>query len=389
MGQRAGKLTVRHAGTPGEVFRVFAKLGCTSFGGPVAHTGYFRVELVERRGWVDEAGYADLVALCQFLPGPTSSQVGFALGLRRASWRGGLAAWAAFTGPSALLLVAFGFGANLLPVAGAAHGLALVAAAVVAQAVWSMSRSLCPDRPTATIAAAACGLALLAPASWSQIAAIALSGVAGLALCRGNRPAGGEISGFAVADRFGGGCLLAFAVLLGLSMAFPDGLAASFYRAGALVFGGGHVVLPLLHEALVRPGWVQEGAFVAGYGATQAVPGPLFAFAAYLGTIIAGWAGAVVALISIFLPGLLLVAGALPFWSRLHRKPMAFAALRGANAGVVGLLGAALYDPVWTGAVRGPGDVAVALSGFVLLAVWRVPPIAVVALGVTAGLAWS
>ena len=315
------------------MFRAFLKLGCTLFGGPIAHLGYFRTEFVQRRGWIGEAGYAELVGMCQFLPGPASSQVGFALGLMRAGWLGGLAAWTGFTLPSAILLAPFALGAARLAIPGVAHGLGLVAVAAVAQAVWGMARSLCPDRATATIAAAACVFALLAPAAWGQIVAIALSCVAGLVVCRGERQEAADVLAVGIQTWAAIGCLGAFGGLLALSVAFPHGIAAAFYRSGALVFGGGHVVLPLLHGAVVTPGWVSEGAFVAGYGATQAVPGPLFTFAAYLGAAIAGLGGAILALIAIFLPGLLLVAGALPFWSRLRRaqgrSPRCAASTRG------------------------------------------------------------
>jgi chromate transporter len=369
------------------VFRAFLRLGCTSFGGPIAHLGYFRAELVERRRWIDDAGYADLVGLCQFLPGPASSQVGFALGLIRAGWPGGLAAWAGFTLPSAVLMAAFALLARRLPLAGLAHGLALVAVAVVAQAVWSMARALCPDRERASIAVGACAAALLLPAGWAQIGAIALAGVAGLALPRPADPGGRDAPPAAPPVPAAIACLGLFAVLLALSLLLPTRFAAAFYRSGALVFGGGHVVLPLLSDAVVLPGWVPRASFLTGYGATQAMPGPLFTFAAYLGAVIAGWRGAIVALVAIFLPGLLLVAGALPFWARLRRRPAAVAALRGVNAAVVGLLAAALYDPVWTSGVRGPADFVMALTGFALLTAWRVPPVVVVALGVAAGLA--
>ncbi|HEX2147829.1 MAG TPA: chromate efflux transporter [Pseudorhizobium sp.] len=382
-----------------EVFRVFLKLGVTSFGGPIAHLGYFRDELVVRRRWIDEAGYADLVALCQFLPGPASSQVGFALGLLRGGSLGALAAWVAFTLPSALLLVAFALAAASFEGAigqGLLHGLKLVAVAVVAQAVWGMARSLTPDQPRTAIALAAVVIVVAAAGSAGQIAAIAAGALAGLVLCRQGLATEDRHLSFRVPRRIGILCLLSFFVLLlGLpllaSVAQMQGLslADSFFRAGALVFGGGHVVLPLLQAEVVAPGWVSDNAFLAGYGAAQAVPGPLFTFAAYLGTVMGpapnGILGAMIALIAIFAPGFLLLLGVLPFWDRFRRRPLAQAAMRGANAAVVGILGAALYSPVWTGAILSPYDFALALAGFLLLVVWKVPPWVVVVLTALGG----
>jgi len=393
----------RGAGPALEVLATFARLGVTCFGGPVAHLGYFRAEIVERRRWIDEQAYADLVGLCQFLPGPASSQTGFALGLMRGGYLGGLAAWAGFTLPSAILLVLFAYGAPGLSGsaagAGLLHGLKLVAVAIVAQAVWGMARSLCPDRARASIATLALVLALFAPTSLGPVGAIALGGLAGLRVCRAapGAAAGAPPQALAmpVSRRAGIGFLALFAALLllvPLLRGLGTGVALfdAFYRSGALVFGGGHVVLPLLRDAVVTPGWMSDGTFLAGYGATQAVPGPLFTFAAYLGATIQGpWGGpvgAVIALVAIFLPGLLLLMGVLPFWGELRARPRAQAALRGVNAAVVGLLGAALYDPVCTGAVLRPSDLAVALAGFVLLVVWRAPPVLVVGLGALAGL---
>ena len=387
-----------HRGRPGEVFLTFLKLGLTSFGGPIAHLGYFRDEVVTRRRWVDEASYADLVALCQFLPGPASSQVGFALGLMRAGPLGALAAWLGFTLPSALLLVLFAFGAAALdgPLAqGVLHGLKLVAVAVVAQAVFGMARSLTPDRQRAAIAVLAAGLVVIGGGPWGQVGAIALGALAGLWLCRG----GGILTAapdFPVSRRFGIAALSLFVVLLlGLPLlaGLGQGVALfdAFYRAGALVFGGGHVVLPLLEAEVVGSGWLGADAFLAGYGAAQAVPGPLFTFAAYLGAVLTpapnGLAGAAIALVAIFIPGMLLLVGALPFWNGLRRWPSAQAAMRGANAAVVGLLGAALYDPVFTGAVLSPRDFVLALAGFVALVAWKAPPwIVVAALALAGGL---
>ncbi|ULR45479.1 chromate efflux transporter [Rhizobium sp. K102] len=376
-------------GSPFEVFRVFLKLGLTSFGGPIAHLGYFRDELVVRRKWIDEAAYADLVALCQFLPGPASSQVGFSLGiLRGRGLVGGLAAWCGFTLPSAIMLFAFALGAAAFtgPVAeGLLHGLKLVAVAVVAQAIWGMAKSLTPDRERAGIALAAVAIVVFVGGSLGQIGAIALGAAAGLVLCRADAPALAGRLGFPVSPRAGAIALILFAAffLVPPFLANATGhqgiaLFDAFYRSGALVFGGGHVVLPLLQVEVVAPGWVTNETFLAGYGLTQAVPGPLFTFAAYLGTVMTpapnGWAGAVIALVAIFLPGLLLVYGMLPFWDGLRTRPAMQAAMRGANAAVVGILGAALYSPVWTSAVLSPQDFALALTGFLLLTVWKAPP---------------
>lgn len=388
-------------GSPGEVFRVFLKLGLTSFGGPIAHLGYYREELVVRRRWIDEAGYADLVALAQFLPGPASSQVGFALGLLRGGPSGALAAWAAFTLPSALALLLFAWSATAFhgPIGtGLLHGLKLAAVAVVGQAVWGMARSLCPDKERASIAVAAVLAVVFVGGSLGQIAAIALGGLAGLTLCRDG---GGAVVGrldFPLSRRQGALLLAAFfALLIGLPLLVAAGsgqtiaLIDSFYRAGALVFGGGHVVLPLLEVEAVRPGWVGADEFLAGYGATQAVPGPIFAFAAYLGAVMGpepnGLPGAAICLVAIFLPGLLLMAGALPFWDDFRSRPAAQAALRGTNAAVVGVLAAALHDPVWTAAIVTPTDFALALAGFVLLTAWRAPSwLAVLAMALAAAL---
>jgi chromate transporter len=398
-----GEQTGSAKGTAAEVFGAFLKLGLTSFGGPIAHLGYFRNELVVRRKWIDEEGYADLVALCQFLPGPASSQVGFALGLLRAGFAGAFAAWAAFTLPSALLLSVFATAANVFqgPIgAGLLHGLKLVAVAVVAQAVWGMARNLTPDRPRATIALAALLIVVFTSSAFGQIAAIAAGALAGVVLCRQSMAANAGRLSFRVSRRIGFLCLIAFFALLAL----PPFLAAiggwhgiemfdAFYRSGALVFGGGHVVLPLLQAAVVDKGWIDADAFLAGYGAAQAVPGPLFTFAAYLGAIMAlspnGLAGAVLALIAIFLPGLLLLVGTLPFWDDFRRHALAQAAMRGAGAAVVGILGAALYNPVWTSAVLRPYDFAMAIGGFVLLTVWKAPPWTVVIVMCMAGVGLS
>ncbi|OAE41763.1 chromate efflux transporter [Agrobacterium tumefaciens] len=383
--------SLRH-GTPGEVFAAFLKLGVTSFGGPIAHLGYFRDELVVRRKWIDETAYADLVALCQFLPGPASSQVGFALGLLRAGPLGALAAWTAFTLPSAILLVLFATVAASIdgPVGtGLLHGLKIVAVAVVAQAVWGMAKSLTPDRERASIALAAIVCVVFVAGAFGQVLALAVGAVAGLVFCRADAAGQASHLSFRVPKTVGYVSLASFALLL----VFLPLLAASdasqglslfdaFYRAGALVFGGGHVVLPLLQSEVVSNGWVTKDAFIAGYGATQAVPGPLFTFAAYLGAVVGpqpnGLAGAAIALVAIFLPGMLLLVGALPFWEGFRKRLLAQAAMRGANAAVVGILGAALYDPVWTSAIFTAKDFTLALAGFILLTVWKTPPWAVV-----------
>jgi chromate transporter len=385
----------------GAIFRVFLRLGLTSFGGPIAHLGYFRREFVERRQWLGESAYADLVALCQFLPGPASSQVGFAVGLLRGGLAGGLAAWAGFTLPSAIALTLFALGAGAItgPAGlGALHGLKVVAVAVVAQAVWGMARALCPDRARASIAVLATLVVFSAATAAGQIGAIVLGGVLGLWLCReGTASAEGALP-VTVSRPVAWACLAAFFLLLpGLPLAVRLGAGhaiavfEAFYRAGALVFGGGHVVLPLLEAAVVTPGWVSESAFLAGYGAAQAVPGPLFTFAAYLGAVMglppSGWAGAALCLVAIFLPGLLVLVGALPFWNAFRRRTWAQSAMRGVNAAVVGILLAALYSPVWTSAVLGPPDFALALVAFVLLTVWQAPPWIVVALTAAGGAA--
>jgi chromate transporter len=387
-------------GRVSEVFTAFLKLGLTSFGGPIAHLGYFRNEFVDRRKWLDDSAYADLVALCQFLPGPASSQVGFSLGILRGNGLlGGFAAWFAFTMPSALILFAFAMGAAAFtgPVAeGFLHGLKLVAVAVVAQAIWGMSRSLTPDRARAGIALAAVAIVVMLAGSFGQITAIALGACAGLWLCRGDvAPVSGHLN-FPVSRRGGVVALVLFAALLVIPPVVAtainsQGLALfdAFYRSGAFVFGGGHVVLPLLQAQVVTPGWVSNEAFLAGYGLAQAVPGPLFTFAAYLGAVMGpapnGMTGAAIALVALLLPGMLLVYGTLPFWDAMRTRPAAQAAMRGSNAAVVGILGAALYNPVWINAVLTPRDFALALAGFLLLTVWKMPPWIVVVLLAGAG----
>ncbi|HEV2299947.1 MAG TPA: chromate efflux transporter [Stellaceae bacterium] len=412
LGRRPGGGQPRHRDVPAtapeqgsffEVLRVFLRLGLTSFGGPVAHLGYYRAELVERRKWLDERSYADIVALCQFLPGPASSQTGISLGILRAGLPGGLAAWLGFTMPSAVAMILFAYGvAAFGDIAGAAwlHGLKIVAVAVVAQAVWGMARNLCPDRERATIAVAATVATLALPSSVGQIGAILLGGLAGWALPAAGQP---RLSGAPLAVHLPRGLSIAAALLfVGLLFGLPLlaalvpshalQLFASFYRSGALVFGGGHVVLPLLQAAVVPPHWVTNDTFLAGYGAAQAVPGPLFTFSAYLGAVMReppnGWAGGFLCLVAVFLPSFLLLIGILPFWDGLRRRTAVVKALRGVNAAVVGLLLAALYRPVWTSAILAPADFAIGVVAFLLLALWAAPPWLVVILGALgAGLA--
>lgn len=383
-----------------EVFLAFLKLGLTSFGGPIAHIGYFRRELVERRGWVNEHEFVQLLAICQFLPGPASSQLGFALGLLRAGWFGALAAFAGFTAPSALLLMLF---ATALPALSgetgdaALHGLKIVALAVVAQGLLGMSRQLCPDATRLTIATLGAIAVLVADNAVAQLLVVVMGAIAGGLLCHDVRL---ERTG-GLTLRYGwrtGGMLIAVCtallVLLPVLASGPASLfsvADAFYRSGALVFGGGHVVLPLLEEAVVSPGWLSADQFLAGYGAAQAVPGPVFAIAAYLGLLLpadlgGGLAGALVALTMLFLPGLLLIAGILPFWHRLAQSAIAARTIAGANAAVVGLLGAALYDPLFTSAVHQPLDLAIALFALLLLTAWRAPVLPVVVVCVVASL---
>ena len=405
------------------VFLVFLALGLTSFGGPVAHIGYFREAFVVRRRWMDESAYADLVALCQMLPGPTSSQVGIGIGLTKAGLAGAFAAWLGFTAPSAILLIALGYGVvafdDGIP-AGLLQGLGAVVVAVVAQAVWSMARTLCPDPPRVTIAILAVAAVLGIGGSSTQVAVIAAGGLVGLLCLRSEAsppPDAGQVapvSGITTINplseklsvhtpgRAGPVSVIAavslalFFVLLVLlpllASTWPSqglALADSFYRSGSLVFGGGHVVLALLKAEVLPTGLMSEDVFLAGYGAAQAVPGPLFTFSAYLGTVMetppAGWVGGLICLAAIFAPSFLLVIGTLPWWNALSRLDAARRAMLGVNAVVVGLLLAALYDPVWTSGVRSAGDFILALAAFALLVSWKLPPWLVVVLGAIAG----
>lgn len=381
------------------VFLIFLRLGLTSFGGPLAHIGYFRDEFVTRRQWLTERSYADLVALCQFLPGPASSQVGMALGLSRSGYAGALAAWAGFTLPSALALILFALGVasyrDTIP-AGALQGLKVVVVAVVAQAVWGMGRNLCTDVPRISIMLATALGVLWAPSVWGQVAAIGVAGLLGLLLLKKATGQPHDPLPMKISRRMGATWLALFALLLvGLPLlsaviASPTlAVVDAFYRAGSLVFGGGHVVLPLLQAEVVPSGWVSNDAFLAGYGATQAVPGPLFSFAAFLGASMNdapnGWLGGVLALVAIFVPSFLLVVGALPFWENLRRHAQAQAALAGVNAAVVGLLLAALYKPVWTSAILSLQDFGLGLLALVALMYWKLPPWLVVVGGAALG----
>jgi chromate transporter len=397
--ERATAVTAQPSGNWREVLAAFFRLGLTSFGGPVAHLGYFREEFVVRRHWLEDRAYADLVALCQFLPGPASSQVGIAIGLSRAGYLGALAAWIGFTLPSAIALVLFAYGVTAwgdTAGSGWLHGLKVVAVAVVAQAVLGMMRSLTPDRQRATLAVLAAAIALASPSAVGQIGAIILGGIAGLLLFRSHEPVE-HVSLPIPVSRSAGVFFLGvfFILLIGLPLLAAtvplQGLKLfdAFYRDGSLVFGGGHVVLPLLQASVVPPGWVSNDLFLAGYGAAQAVPGPLFTFAAYLGAVMGpqpnGWAGAALCLVAVFLPSFLLVLGALPFWENLRRLPLAQAALRGVNAAVVGLLLAALYNPIWITGITSPGDFALAAVAFLLLFMWKTPPWLVVVLSALGG----
>ncbi|KAI3603549.1 Chromate transport protein ChrA (plasmid) [Cupriavidus necator H850] len=400
-----GITTVIRPSAAAEVLAVFLKLGLTSFGGPVAHIGYFRREFVERRRWLDDEAFTDLVGLCQFLPGPASSQVGFSIGLLRAGWLGALAAWCGFTLPSVFLLLAFAVIAPSLggPVGtGLIHGLKLVAVAVVAQAVWDMARRLCPDYRRAAIALASLAMLSVLTTVYAQLLVIALGALFGLLLCQPDRTAQAasrqaHAEEFRVSRVTGAMALALFCVLLfGLPLLAADTGRAiqvfdAFYRSGALVFGGGHVVLPLLQQQTLATGWVTPNDFLAGYGAAQAVPGPLFTFAGFLGWMLAGapnhWAGAALATLGIFLPGFLLVVAALPYWQALRARSSMVALLSGVNAAVVGLLAAALYSPVWTSAILSQLDFAIATVCFFLLVRWKIPPLAVVVVCALAGIA--
>ena len=378
--------------SPFAIFWIFFRLGCTSFGGPIAHLGYMRTEFVERRRWLDDAAFADLVAICQFTPGPASSKLGIAIGTSRGGILGAIAAWLGFTLPSALVMIAFGYGLVLLPAtslqAGWLHGLKIAAVAVVTQAVWSMGRQLCPDRIRASFAILAALLVLASGSALAQIAVIVIGAIAGSRLLPAAPLPSGNFD-FRVSRALGWMCwILFFGLLAGLpALARSTGshgvaLFDSFYRAGSLVFGGGHVVLPMLRAEVVPAGWLSDAEFLAGYGVAQAVPGPLFTFAAYLGTVASGdpngWRGGVLALIAIFLPAFFLALGPLPFWNAWRQHPAIRSVFAGVNAAVVGILLAALYDPIFTSGVRSPPEFALALAAFALLFFWRIAPLWVV-----------
>ncbi|MFC0330652.1 chromate efflux transporter [Paenibacillus sepulcri] len=377
-----------------ELLQVSTRLGLTSFGGPVAHLGYFHEEYVRRRKWMDERSYGDLVALCQFLPGPASSQVGMGIGIIRGGLIGGIVSWIGFTLPSVIALVLFAFLLKGMDISGAGwlHGLEIVAVAVVAQAIFGMGQKLAPDRSRITLAIAAAAVTLLWQTAFSQVAVIIAAGLLGVVMYRNSDVPAIHPMAVPVSRSIGNLCLLLFPVLLvalpflrqlGINGMLP--LFDSFYRAGALVFGGGHVVLPLLEKEVVPAGWVSRESFMAGYGAAQAVPGPLFTFAGYLGAMAKGISGAVIATVAIFLPAYLLIVGALPYWSILRQKPAVQGALTGVNAAVVGLLLAALYDPLWTTAILNPVDFVLAAVLFIMLSFWKLPPWIVAAAGAAGG----
>lgn len=390
-------------GSASEVFRVFLRLGLTSFGGPIAHLAYFHEEFVSRRGWLDDAHFAQLLSVCQFLPGPASSQMGFAIGFFRGGWLGALAAFVAFTLPSALLM--FGF-AELAPHLGqdlgaaAVHGLKLVAVVVVAHGLLGMVRTLAPDAPRALIASGAVALIVLAGNAWAQLIAIALGGMLGAWLCRHVAAPANATFPVRYGHRGGAAFLAVFLIGLAGSLMLPltnaptaGGLWGAFYKAGALVFGGGHVVLPLLQHAVVDTGWVSQDEFLAGYGAAQAMPGPMFSLAAFLGAEVPlgfpAAVGATIGLVAVFLPGFLLLLAVLPMWERLSQRRWATSTMTGINAAVVGLLVAAFYDPILTGGIRDSADFATAVIGFALLASMRVSALWVVLWCVTASIVVS
>lgn len=380
--------------SPGEIFVAFLGLGLTAFGGPVAHVGFFREVIVVRRGWLDDRDFTDLVALAQFLPGPASSQVGIAIGATRAGLAGALAAWVGFTAPSAILMALFALVITRVDTgAGWLNGLKLAAVAVVARAVWAMARRLCPDRARASLALVAAVVVIAWPGSGGQMAALLGGALVGWAMLgHDDDDLPGAAPSATIDRRLAVASLAVFAILLAAlplaarlwpttTVVMVDG----FFRAGALIFGGGHVILPMLEAVVVPSGWVDRDVFLAGYGAAQAIPGPLLSFSAYLGMTIIGVAGAALALGAAFLPSFLLVLGVLPFWEMLRRRRAARTAMRGVNAAVVGLLLAALYDPVWIGAVSTPLDVALVLAAVGALALWRMPPWLVVGLCAAAG----
>ncbi len=400
----ARALDTGRPGSPMEVFRVFLGLGLTSFGGPIAHLGYFQTAIVQRRRWLSDVEYADIVALCQVLPGPASSQVGLMIGLQRAGIAGAIAAWVGFTLPSALLMTIFALGLNLFDNTvgeGIIHGLKVVAVTVVALAVWGMARTLWSDRLRVTVGLVAAIVVLLWPTAIGQVLVLVAAAVAGIALLSRGLPGSSSTAPLGAAATTTGpigrplaiACLALFAgLLVGLPLVSTIAdtqlvdLFDGFYRSGSLVFGGGHVVLPLLESEVVPNGWVTPDEFTAGYGLAQAIPGPLFTFAAYLGAVTDGIVGAIVVLVAIFLPSFLLVFGVVPFWEAVRRRPVMLAALAGVNAAVVGILLAALYDPIWTSAIGQPEDLALAIGAVGALAWWKVPPWLVVLVAAAVGI---
>lgn len=378
-----------------EILAVSVKLGVTSFGGPIAHLSYFHNEYIRRRKWMNEQDYADIVALCQFLPGPASSQVGIAVGVIRAGMLGGLTAWLGFTLPSVIALVLFAvlLKGSDIGSAGSIHGLKIVAVAIVAQAILGMGQKLAPDRNRATIAVVVAAVSILWQTTSSQILLIGIAGIAGMLLYKKTTLPNPTILHIPISRSM---AILCLSVFFGLLILLPLlrqvvqvewlSLFDSFYRSGSLVFGGGHVVLPMLEREVVPTGWVSKSDFLAGYGAAQTVPGPLFTFAAYLGTMVSGVKGAIIATTAIFLPAYLLVVGALPFWQTLRQSAKVQGALIGINAAVVGILLAALYNPLWTTAILAPVDFALAAILFLMLVFWKLPPWIVVISGAIGGI---
>ena len=385
-----------------EVFFIFLRLGLTSFGGPVAHIGYFRQEFVEKRKWFDSESYTDLVALCQFLPGPSSSQVGMAIGLMRAGAAGAVAAWLGFTLPSAIALIALGLGISVFDLTahtGLLHGLKMVAAAVVAQAIWGMTKSHCADIKRALIGMLAAVAVLLIPSSLNQVAVILASAVVGiLVFSTEQRNHLKHIHIHIPVKRSTGLILLSLFGLLLLTLpifasqtkSYPIDLFAKFFQTGSMVFGGGHVVLPLLQSQVVPIGWISNDTFLAGYGLTQAVPGPLFTFAAFIGAASnqspSGWMGGGLAVVAIFLPSFLMVIGIMPFWDKFRANTTIQKSMIGVNAAVVGILLAAFYNPIWMSAVLGPQDFALVVLFYLMLQLWKLPPWLVVIAGAGLGL---
>lgn len=377
-----------------EIFLISTRLGLTSFGGPTAHLGYFHEEYIRRKKWMDEKSYADLVALAQFLPGPASSQVGIGIGVMRGGVLGGIISFVGFTLPSVIALILFASLLSEFDIANAGwiHGLKIVAVAIVAHAIIGMAKNLTPDLKRKTIALFALITTLVWQATFAQVAVILLAALFGFLLFRNHDEHKVTSSQFPISKRFSVICLLLFFGLLFLLPIMRElsgsawlAMFDSFYRSGSLVFGGGHVVLPLLEQEFVPSGWISEESFLAGYGATQAVPGPLFTFAAYLGTVMKGWQGGVIATIAVFLPAFLLILGALPFWDQLRGNVKIKGAIMGVNAAVIGILISALYFPIWTSSILAPADFALAAILYSMLAYWKLPPWMIVLTGAIGG----